>query len=149
MAALFGERKCHAVIEMLQQIGRKENISKFLNLVKNKETDPSKMIDSQEPLSKNEPPKKPLRLMGFGHRVYKEGDPRVPLAKKLALELFELLGKDWIGQLALDFEELALKDEWIIQKKLLPNVDYWAAIIMHTFGFPKDMFTVIVAVPRL
>ena len=84
MAALFGERKTHSVIEMLKQIDKLENVPLFLELVKNKKTDASSLAGSAV---KKAASSKPLRLMGFGHRIYKTHDPRVKIVKRLALEV--------------------------------------------------------------
>ncbi|KAJ3217545.1 hypothetical protein HK099_005435 [Clydaea vesicula] len=152
MSALFGERKCHAVIDMLSDIGTVENVQLFLSMVKRKETDTSKLYSNIHIPQHNRKKKvsgKPLRLMGFGHRVYKTVDPRVKIAKSLALEVFEIFGKDDICELAIELEEAALNDEYVTSRKLYPNVDYWTAVILHCCKFPKDMFPVWLAVPRV
>ncbi|KAI9002335.1 citrate synthase-like protein [Gaertneriomyces semiglobifer] len=151
--ALFGERKASAVIHMLQTIAKPEKIQLFLSMVKRKETDASKLgntkvkfggsaSDSASKLSR------PLRLMGFGHRIYKRGDPRVHVIRTLAFELFELMGRDDISELAIQVEEAVHADEWFTQRSLYANSDYWTAIVFHTVGFPEDMFPVLMTVPR-
>ncbi|KAJ3416981.1 hypothetical protein HDV05_007463 [Chytridiales sp. JEL 0842] len=149
--ALFGERKASAVIGMLKQIGKVENIQVFLTMIKRKQAVSSTSLSlsgatgSQSGLAKKA---KPMRLMGFGHRIYKTADPRVKICKDLALELFSLMGKGDLGELALALEEAALSDDWFTQRRLYPNIDYWCAIVFHTLGFPADMFPVLMCVPR-
>jgi len=92
----------------------------------------------------------PFRLMGFGHRVYKNFDPRARIIKKAADELFADLGtNDPILSIAKHLEEVALNDEYFAERKLYPNVDFYSGIIYRALGFPKDMFTVMFAIGRL
>ncbi|TPX60390.1 hypothetical protein PhCBS80983_g01809 [Powellomyces hirtus] len=139
--ALFGERKATEVIDMLKQIGKVEKIQLFLTKVKRK--------DSSVGVSPTQRADRPLRLMGFGHRVYRHGDPRVRIAKKMAFQLFDLMGKDHIANLAIALEEAAGADEWFIKRGLHANVDFWTAIVFHTLRFPTDMFPVLMTVPRV
>ena len=120
-----------AVINMLEEIGTRKNLSAFIDKVKNK-------VEG-------------VRLMGFGHRVYKTFDPRATLMKEMAQDIAKMLGNDStneIFQLALELEELALKDEYFIKRNLYPNVDYYTGIIYQSIGLPKSMFTVLFAVSR-
>ncbi len=91
------------------------------------------------------------RLMGFGHRVYKNFDPRATLMKKMAEEISELIGENKdraLLDIALKLEKKALSDPYFIERKLYPNVDYYTGIIYKSIGFPKNMFTVMFAVSR-
>ena len=120
-----------AVIEMLEKV-RKDgsNIKKYISKAKDKD-------DS-------------FRLMGFGHRVYKNFDPRAKIIKKAADNVMEKLGvNDPILHLAKELEEIALKDQYFIDKKLYPNVDFYSGIIYRALGFPPEMFTVMFAYGRL
>ncbi|WCZ32084.1 citrate synthase [Corynebacterium massiliense] len=119
-----------AVLEMLEEI--KENggdATDFMNRVKNKE--------------------KGVRLMGFGHRVYKNYDPRAAIVKDTAHEILEHLGGDDLLDLAVKLEEIALNDDYFIQRKLYPNVDFYTGLIYRAMGFPTDFFTVLFAIGRL
>lgn len=120
-----------AVINMLEDIGSKENVAAFVDKVKRKE--------------------KGVRLMGFGHRVYKNFDPRAVLMKELAEEVSGLIGtkkeRD-LFDIALELERVALNDEYFIKRKLYPNVDFYTGIIYSCLGIPKNMFTVMFAVSR-
>ncbi|MGI4021923.1 MAG: citrate synthase [Janthinobacterium lividum] len=120
-----------AVIEMLEQI-------------KNDGGDTQKWIAKAK--DKNDP----FRLMGFGHRVYKNFDPRAKIIKKACDDVLEKLGvNDPILAIAKQLEEVALKDEYFVQRKLYPNVDFYSGIIYRALGFPTDMFTVLFALGRL
>ena len=88
------------------------------------------------------------RLMGFGHRVYKNFDPRATLIKKTAYEVFEVTGMNPLLDIALELEKVALSDEYFISRKLYPNVDFYSGLIYQALGFPVDMFTVLFAIPR-
>ena len=120
-----------AVLEMLKEIRNDGgDVEKFINRAKDKED--------------------PFRLMGFGHRVYKNFDPRARIIKEAADELFEDLGtKDPVLAIAKHLEEVALKDEYFAARKLYPNVDFYSGIIYRALGFPVEMFTVMFAIGRL
>ena len=117
-------------IQMLNQIGNIESIPNFIKKAKDKN-------DS-------------FRLMGFGHRVYKNYDPRASVMKKTAHNVLKELDKadDPLLKIALKLEEIALKDEFFINKKLYPNVDFYSGIILRAIGFPTSMFTVLFAIGR-
>jgi len=120
-----------AVIEMLEQI-------------KNDGGDTQKWIAKAK--DKNDP----FRLMGFGHRVYKNFDPRAKIIKKACDDVLERLGvNDPVLEIAKQLEEAALKDEYFVQRKLYPNVDFYSGIIYRALGFPTEMFTVLFALGRL
>jgi citrate synthase len=92
----------------------------------------------------------PFRLMGFGHRVYKNFDPRAKIIKTSAEEVLDALGiDDPILELARELEEIALSDDYFVERKLYPNVDFYSGIIYRAIGFPTDMFTVLFALGRL
>jgi citrate synthase len=120
-----------AVLEMLQQI--KDNggdVGEFVRKVKNKEDG--------------------VKLMGFGHRVYKNYDPRAAIVKKTADELLEKLGiQDPLLDIAIQLEQVALSDDYFIERKLYPNVDFYTGLIYKAMGFPTKMFTVLFALGRL
>ncbi len=120
-----------AVLEMLDEIQASgDDVDTFMTKVKNKE--------------------KGVRLMGFGHRVYKNYDPRAAIIKKTADEVLERLGKsDERLDIALRLEEIALNDEYFIERKLYPNVDFYTGLIYKAMGFPTRMFTVLFALGRL
>ncbi|MFN3827558.1 MAG: citrate synthase [Micavibrio sp.] len=118
-----------AVLEMLEQIGHKDNIPEFLQKVKDKQDN--------------------TRLMGFGHRVYKNHDPRAQVLKKSCDEVLSELGiNDPLLELAMELEKIALQDQYFIDRKLFPNVDFYSGIILKAMGFPVSMFTVLFAVAR-
>lgn len=118
-----------AVLEMLDQIGDKKNIPEYLKRAKDKDD--------------------PFRLMGFGHRVYKNFDPRAGVLKKACDEVLEDLGIDDPRlELAMELERIALEDEYFVDRKLFPNVDFYSGIILKAMGFPTSMFTVLFAVAR-
>ena len=128
-AALFGPLHGganEAVIHMLTEIGSVDKVPAFIERVKNGEE----------------------KLMGFGHRVYKNFDPRAVIIKKTAYEVFEVTGMNPLLDIALKLEETALKDEYFISRKLYPNVDFYSGLIYQALGFPVDMFTVLFAIPR-
>jgi citrate synthase len=120
-----------AVIEMLEDIRNQGgDYKKFIDDVKNKRDN--------------------RRLMGFGHRVYKNYDPRAKILKKMCDEVLAHLGiKDPLLDLAKGMEEIALKDEYFVSKKLYPNVDFYSGIIYRAIGIPTNMFTVMFALGRL
>ena len=119
-----------AVIKMIHEIGSIENIPKYINKAKDKND--------------------PFRLMGFGHRVYKNYDPRASVMKKSAHEVLTELNKldDPMLKIALELEKIALNDQYFIDKKLYPNVDFYSGIILKALGFPTSMFTVLFAIGR-
>ena len=88
------------------------------------------------------------KLMGFGHRVYKKYDPRATLVKKVADDVFSILGKEPLIEIAVELERIALSDEFFIKRNLYPNVDFYSGIIMLSIGIPLNMFTVIFAMAR-
>jgi citrate synthase len=114
------------VLNMLREIGEKENIPGFIEQVKAGKR----------------------KLMGFGHRVYKNYDPRARIIKKVAEEVFEVTGRNPKIDIALELERIALSDEYFIKRKLYPNVDFYSGIIYQAMGFKPDMFTVLFAIPR-
>jgi citrate synthase len=129
-AALYGPRHGganEAVIRMLTEIGTLENVEPFIAEVK-----AGKRV-----------------LQGFGHRVYKNFDPRATIIKKTAYEVFEVTGKNALLDIALKLEETALADEYFISRKLYPNVDFYSGLIYQSMGFPMEMFTVLFAIPRV
>ncbi|MGF1607022.1 MAG: citrate synthase [Rhodothalassiaceae bacterium] len=118
-----------ACLRMLDQIGRPENIPQFIDRAKDK-TDP-------------------FRLMGFGHRVYKNYDPRAKVLQSQAHKVLDELGvSDPLFDVARELEEIALKDAYFVDKKLYPNVDFYSGIILKAMGFPTTMFTVLFALAR-
>ncbi len=119
-----------AALEMLEEIGTSKNIRKYLNKAKNK--------------------KDPFKLMGFGHRVYKNYDPRAKILKNICQKVLNHVGikNDPILKLAIDLEKIALREKYFIDKKLYPNVDFYSGIILRAIGFPPEMFTVIFAIAR-
>jgi citrate synthase len=119
-----------AVLNMLDGIGSAANIEKFLARVKDKS-------DS-------------VRLMGFGHRVYKNFDPRAKIIREMCYRVLEKLGisNNPLFELALKLEEIALKDEYFVSRKLYPNVDFYSGIIYSALGIPRSMFTVLFAIAR-
>lgn len=119
-----------AVLEMLEEIkANSGDATDFMNRVKNKE--------------------KGVRLMGFGHRVYKNYDPRAAIVKETAHEILEHLGGDELLDLAMKLEEIALSDDYFVSRKLYPNVDFYTGLIYRAMGFPTDFFTVLFAIGRL
>ena len=117
-----------AVVRMLADIGSIENVPAFIEDVKSG--------------------KAGSRLMGFGHRVYKNYDPRARIIKKTAYEVFEVTGKNPLLDIALKLEEAALNDDYFKSRKLYPNVDFYSGLIYQAMGFPVEMFTVLFAIPR-
>jgi citrate synthase len=114
------------VVRMLTEIGSIDNVGAFVEDVK---------------AGKG-------RLMGFGHRVYKNYDPRATIIKKTADEVFEITGRNPLLDIALKLEEVALQDDYFVSRKLYPNVDFYSGLIYQAMGFPIDMFTVLFAIPR-
>jgi citrate synthase len=114
------------VLRMLAEIGSNDNIPAFIQLVK----------DGKR------------KLMGFGHRVYKNYDPRARIIKKVAEEVFEVTGRNPKLDVALELEKIALNDDYFIKRKLYPNVDFYSGIIYQAMGFTPDQFTVLFGIPR-
>ena len=119
-----------AVLAMLEQIGTVDNIPKYLAMAKDKSSH--------------------FRLMGFGHRVYKNFDPRAKIIRAMCHKVLEKLGRsdNPLFELALRLEEIALKDEYFVSRKLYPNVDFYSGIIYSAIGIPRSMFTVMFAIAR-
>jgi len=118
-----------AALNMLREIGTPERIPEYIARAKNKDD--------------------PFRLMGFGHRVYKNYDPRATVMQKTVREVFESLGvTDPVFETALRLEEIALSDDYFIEKKLFPNVDFYSGVILSAIGFPTTMFTALFALAR-
>ncbi len=129
-AALYGPLHGganEAVIRMLTEIGSLDNIPAFIERVKNRE----------------------VRLMGFGHRVYKNYDPRAKIIKRIADEVFAVTGANPLLDIALELERIALEDDYFIERKLYPNVDFYSGIIYQAMGLPTAMFPVMFAIPRM
>lgn len=87
--------------------------------------------------------------MGFGHRVYKNYDPRAKIVKRIAEEVFEITGKEPLIEIAMELERIALSDEYFVKRKLYPNVDFYSGCIYKAMGFPTDMFVLLFAIPRM
>jgi citrate synthase len=119
-----------AALKMLGEIGRVENIPKYIAKAKDKND--------------------PFRLMGFGHRVYKNYDPRAKIMQSTAHEVLNELGvkDDPLLDVAIELERIALHDDYFIEKKLYPNIDFYSGITLKAMGFPTDMFTVLFALAR-
>jgi citrate synthase len=129
IAALYGPLHGganEAVLRMLRRIGTKENVPAFIEGVK----------------AGNE------RLMGFGHRVYKNFDPRATIIKKACDDVFEVTGVNPLLSIAQELEQIALADEYFVQRKLYPNVDFYSGLIYEALGIPVEMFTVLFAIGR-
>lgn len=128
-AALYGPLHGganEAVLRMLGEIGSKDKIPEFIKKVKAGDG----------------------KLMGFGHRVYKNYDPRAKIIKRIADEVFEVTGKNPLLDIAIELERIALEDDYFIKRKLYPNVDFYSGIIYQAMGFPVEMFPVLFAIPR-
>ena len=131
VAALFGPLHGGAneqVLRMIGEIGNVRNVPKFIESVKSGEGG---------------------RLMGFGHRVYKSYDPRAKIVKKLADDVFKVVGVDKDLEIALELERIALSDEYFTSRKLYPNVDFYTGLIYRSMAFPTDFFTVLFAIGRM
>jgi len=114
---------------MLREIGKPERIPEYIARAKDKND--------------------PFRLMGFGHRVYKNYDPRATVMQKTVREVFKAMNvSDPVFDVALQLEEIALKDDYFIEKKLFPNVDFYSGVILSAIGFPTTMFTALFALAR-
>jgi citrate synthase len=128
-AALYGPLHGganEAVLRMLQEIGSVANIPGYIRRVKAGE----------------------VRLMGFGHRVYRNFDPRGKVIKRLADQVFEVTGRNPLLDIAMELERIALQDDYFVQRRLYPNVDFYSGIIYQAMGFPVDMFPVLFAIAR-
>ena len=124
--------------------GANQAVIEMLELIKNDGSDIDKYINKAKDKSD------PFRLMGFGHRVYKNFDPRAKIIKKAADQVLNDLGiDDPILEIAKSIEEKALNDEYFIEKKLYPNVDFYSGIIYRALGIPTEMFTVMFALGRI
>ena len=129
VAALYGPLHGganEAVLRMLAEIGDTKKIPAFLERVKNRE----------------------VRLMGFGHRVYKNYDPRAQIVKKIAYEVFDVTGSNPLIDIAVALEQAALEDDYFVSRKLYPNVDFYSGIIYQAMGFPVEIFPVLFALGR-
>jgi citrate synthase len=129
IAALYGPLHGganEAVIRMLMEIGSPKNVPAFIKRVKAGEG----------------------RLMGFGHRVYKNYDPRAKIVKKIAYEVFEVTGRNPLIDISLELEKIALEDDYFVSRKLYPNVDFYTGVTYQAMGFPMTMFPVLFAIPR-
>lgn len=129
IAALYGPLHGGAnegVLQMLKEIGSVKNIPEYIKRAKAGE----------------------FRLMGFGHRVYKSYDPRAKIIKKAAYDVFEVKGKNPLLDIALELERIALEDDYFVERKLYPNVDFYSGLIYQSMGIPVDMFTVLFAIAR-
>jgi citrate synthase len=89
-----------------------------------------------------------MRLMGFGHRIYRSYDPRAAIIKQAAYDLFEVTGSNPLIDIALELERIALEDDFFVSRQLYPNVDFYSGLIMQALRFPTDMFPVLFAIPR-
>jgi citrate synthase len=128
-AALYGPLHGGAneqVLRMLKEIGSKDKVPEFIKKIKGGEG----------------------RLMGFGHRIYKNYDPRAKIIKQAAEQVFEVTGRNPLLDIALELERIALEDEYFIKRKLYPNVDFYSGIIYQAMSLPTDAFTVLFAIPR-
>jgi citrate synthase len=128
-AALYGPLHGGAneeVLRMLLEIGSLANVPAFIKRVKAGET----------------------KLMGFGHRVYKNYDPRARIIKGVADGVFEIMGRNPLLNIALECERIALEDDYFVSRKLYPNVDFYTGLIYQSMGFPVTMFPVLFAIPR-
>jgi citrate synthase len=129
-AALYGPRHGganEAVIKMLDEIGSIDAVDEYVRKVKAGE----------------------VKLQGFGHRVYKNYDPRAQIIKQTADDVFAITGRNPLLDIALKLEEVALSDEYFISRQLYPNVDFYSGLIYQAMGFPTEMFTVLFAIPRV
>jgi citrate synthase len=129
-AALYGPLHGGAneqVLRMLNDIGSMENIPAYIDRVKRGE----------------------LRLMGFGHRVYKNFDPRATIIKSVADQVFQVTGRNPLLDIALELERIALGDDYFVSHRLYPNVDFYSGIIYQAMGFPVEMFPVLFAIGRM
>jgi citrate synthase len=129
IGALFGPLHGGAneqVLKMLREIGTKDKVPDYIKRVKTGE----------------------MKLMGFGHRVYKNYDPRAAIIKKAAYDVFAVTGMNPMLDIAIELERIALSDDYFVKRKLYPNVDFYSGLIYEALGFPAEMFTVLFAVGR-
>ena len=129
-AALYGPLHGGAneeVVNMLEEIGSVDKVPAFIKTVKAGDR----------------------RLMGFGHRIYKNYDPRARIIKKTAYQVFDVTGRNPLIDIALELERIALEDDYFVQRRLYPNVDFYSGIIYQAMGFPKTIFPVLFAIPRV
>ena len=130
VTALYGPRHGganEAVLRMLEEIGSVDRIPQFIKDVKDR-----KKV-----------------LMGFGHRVYKNYDPRATIVRKIAEDVFAIVGKEPLVDIAMELEKIALTDDYFVKRKLYPNVDFYSGVIYKALGIPTEMFTILFALPRL
>jgi citrate synthase len=125
--ALYGPRHGGANEAVLRMLEKITNVDEFIDKVKNKKE----------------------KLMGFGHRVYKNYDPRAKIVRKIADEVFSVCGREPLIEIAMELEQKALNDEYFVKRKLYPNVDFYSGLIYKAMGFPTDMFPILFAIPRL
>jgi citrate synthase len=129
-AALYGPLHGGAneeVLRMLMDIGSVANIPSYIKRVKDGEK----------------------KLMGFGHRIYKNYDPRARIIKKIADQVFDAMGRNPLLDIALEVERIALQDDYFVKRKLYPNVDFYTGLIYQSMGFPVTVFPVLFAIPRM
>ncbi|HEX6238122.1 MAG TPA: citrate synthase [Acidimicrobiales bacterium] len=129
-AALYGPRHGganEAVIDMLKEIGSIDRVDEYVHRVKAGE----------------------VKLQGFGHRVYRNYDPRAKIIKETADEVFDVTGRNPLLDIALKLEDVALADDYFVSRRLYPNVDFYSGLIYQAMGFPEEMFTVLFAIPRV
>ena len=129
ITALYGPRHGganEAVCRMLEDIGTVDNVANYVQQIKRKER----------------------MLMGFGHRSYTNTDPRAAIVKQLALEIFNITGKEELIKVAQELERVVLTDEFFITRKLYPNLDFYSGMIFKAMGFPTEFFTVLYALPK-
>src|SRR5207245_5681710 len=129
IAALYGPLHGGAneeVLHMLKEIGSVQRVPDFIKRVKAGE----------------------VKLMGFGHRVYKNYDPRARIIKGIADDVFDVMGRNPLLDIALEVERIALQDDYFVSRKLYPNVDFYTGLIYQSMGFPVTMFPVLFAIPR-
>jgi len=130
VAALYGPKHGganEAVLRMLEEIGSVDQVPDYIKKAKEGE----------------------FRLMGFGHRVYKNYDPRAKMVQGLAPQVFEVTGKNPLIDIAQELERIALEDDYFVERKLYPNVDFYSGIIYQAMGFPTSMFPVLFAMGRI
>ena len=118
-----------AVLRMLAEIGTKDKVPAFVKVVKESGGE--------------------TKLMGFGHRVYKNYDPRAKVIKEMAEKVFEVTGRNPLLDIAIELERIALSDDYFVKRKLYPNVDFYSGLIYQAMKFPVDMFPVLFAIPRM